>query len=136
MSANIDQLAPTESLIDLTRYSNDEFVLPDHTISGLFDDLLLVEFLDVSQDGTAVKRGDIWVPLNTAPRAWRVGKVLVKGNRCKNVDVDQIIIFPGDKGIPISNIQYFDGDKNVQIVKHGIFLNEDRLFGACVSNDQ
>jgi hypothetical protein len=136
MSANIDQLAPTKSLIDLTRYTSDEFVLPDHIISSLFDDLILVEFTDVSQDGTAVKRGDLWVPLNTAPRAWRVGRILVKGNRCKNIDVNQMIIFPGDKGVPISNIQYYDDDKKVQTVKHGIFLNEDRLFGACVPDDR
>lgn len=136
MSANIDQLAPTESLIDLSRYTDDEFVLADHTLTNLFDDLLLVEFLDVSQDGTAVKRGDIWVPLNTAPRAWRVGKVLVKGNRCKNVEVNQTIIFPGDKGVPITNVYYVDAEGETQKVKHGIFLNEERLFGACVPNDQ
>ena len=136
MSANIDQLAPTKSLIDLTRYNNDEFVLPDHVVTELFDDLILAEFIDVSQDGTAIKRGDIWVPLNTAPKAWRIGRVLVKGKQCKNIEIDQLIIFPSDKGVPVSGLQYKSAEGKTEHVKYGIFLNEERLFGACTPNDQ
>lgn len=135
MSANIDQLAPTKSLIDLSRYNNDEFALPDHVITELFDDLILAEFIDVSQDGSAIKRGDIWIPLNTAPKAWRVGRVLLKGGNCTNIKLDQHIVFPSDKGVPVSGLQYKDEAGETKTVKHGIFLNEERLFGACISND-
>jgi hypothetical protein len=136
MSKNIDQLAPTKSLIDLSRYTSDEFTLPDQTVTKLFDDLILAEFIDVSQDGTAIKRGDIYVPLNTAPKAWRVGTVLMKGGNCSNVELGDQIIFPSDKGVPVSGLTYTDKDGNTQTVKYGIFLNEERLFGACTPNDQ
>ena len=136
MSANIDQLAPTKSLIDLTRYSADEFTLQYHVVTSLFDDLLLAEYTDVSPDGTAIKRGDIWIPLNTAPKAWRIGKVLIKGSGCKNVTVGEHIVFPCDKGVPVSKLQYKTKSGKVETVKYGIFLNEERLFGACVPNDQ
>jgi hypothetical protein len=136
MSKNIDQLAPTESLIDLTRYTNDEFTLPDHVITELYDDLILVEYTDINEDGTAIKRGNIWIPLNAAPKAWRVGRVLVAGKLCKNVKVGSTIIFPCDKGVPISKLQYRDADKAVKLVQYGIFLNEERLFGACEPVDE
>ena len=136
MSANIDQVTPTESLIDLTRYVGDEFVLPDYIITNLFDDLLLAEYVDVSPDGNAIKRGGIYVPLNTAPRAWRVAKVLIVGNKCNNVKVGDHIIFPGDKGIPVSKLQYCNTESGeTSIVATGIFLNEERLFGVCAPID-
>jgi hypothetical protein len=130
MSANIDQLAPTKSLIDLTKYSTDEFTLPDHAITDLFDDLILAEYTDVSQDGTAIKRGDIWVPLNSTPKAWRIGKVLKVGKNAKNVTEGQDIVFPSDKGVPVTKLQYIDNDGKTQRVEYGVFLNEERLFGA------
>ena len=132
MSANIDLLTPTKSLIDLSRYSDDEFLLPDHVITTLFDDLILAEYIDVSPDGQAIKRGDIWIPLNTKPKAWRVGKVVIAGTGCKNVKVGDNIVFPNDKGVPISKLQYGikkGKEDEVHTIKYGIFLNEERLFG-------
>tara|TARA_R110001606_G_scaffold345816_1_gene494710 strand:+ start:72 stop:482 length:411 start_codon:yes stop_codon:yes gene_type:complete len=131
MSANIDQLAPTKSLIDLSKYSTDEVSLQDHKLTDLFDDLILAEYTDISQDGSAIKRGDIWVPLNATPKAWRIGRVLIKGAATKNVDVGQQIVFPSDKGIPVTKLQYVDSEGNTQRVEHGVFLNEERLFGTC-----
>lgn len=132
MSANIDQITPTESLIDLSRYVGEEFVLPDHAINTLFDDIILAEFVDVSPDGNAIKRGDIWIPLNTAPRAWRVAKALVVGSGCKNINVNDLIVFPGDRGIPVSKLQYTSNETgDTSIVTNGIFVNEERLFGVC-----
>lgn len=130
MSANIDQLVPTESLIDLTQYTGSEFALPDYILTTLFDDLILAQYTDVSDDGNAIKRGNIYVPLNTAPRAWRTAKVIMTGAKCSNVDVGDIVVFPGDNGIPVNNLQY-SSDGIDTIVEHGIFLNEDRLFGVC-----
>lgn len=133
MSANIDQLTPTESLIDLSRYTGSEFTLPDYQISKLFDDLILAEFLDVSPDGDAIKRGDIYIPLNAAPKAWRVGQVHLLGEKCNNVQVGDTIVFPSDKGIPVTNLQYKTSDGSSKTVKNGIFLNQERLFGVCES---
>lgn len=135
MSANIDQITPTESLIDLSKYVGDEFVLPDHQLTTLFDDIILAEFTDVSPDGNAIKRDGIFIPLNTAPRAWRVGRVLMTGEGCKNVKPGDSIVFPGDRGIPVTRVQYKDSNGDTQTVKNGLFLNEERLFGVCASTE-
>lgn len=131
MSANIDQLTPTESLIDLSRYTGSEFTLPDFQLTKLFDDLILAEFLDVSPDGDAIKRGDIFIPLNAAPKAWRVGVVHLLGDKCDGVEVNDMIVFPSDKGVPVTNLQYTNVDGESKTVKNGIFLNQERLFGVC-----
>lgn len=135
MSANIDQLTPTESLIDLSKYTGSEFTLPDYQITKLFDDLILAEYVDVSPDGDAIKRGDIFIPLNAAPKAWRVGKVHLLGEKCENVQVDDVIVFPSDKGVPVTNLQYTSTTGESKTVKHGIFLNQERLFGVCKPTD-
>lgn len=136
MSTNIDQITPTESLIDLSKYVGDEFALPDHVITTLFDDLILAEFVDVSPDGNAIKRGNIYIPLNTAPRAWRVAKVLIVGCKCTNVKPGDTIVCPGDRGIPVTKIQYQTSQGDTRVVTNGLFLNEERLFGMCESIDQ
>ena len=50
--------------------------------------------------------------------------------------VNTNIIFPSDKGVPVSNLKYKNSDGEECVVKYGIFLNEERLFGACVPNDE
>ena len=126
MSANIDQLTPTESLIDLSNHSDNDFGLSDYDLCGLFDDLLLAEFVDETTDGDIIRDGVI-VPANTIQRAWRVGQVIMAGVGCKNTKPGDHIIFPHDKGIPISGIT-IEGHGEL---RHGIFLNEERLFGKC-----
>ena len=135
MSANIDQLTPTKSLIDLTKYTEDDFNIPDHKITRLFDDLILAEYSDVSPDGTAIERGGIFIPLNSAPKAWRIAKVLMTGAKCENVKVGDSIVFPSDKGVPVSKLQ-FTNNKTTEIVAQGVFLNEERLFGVCQKVDE
>lgn len=126
MSANIDQLTPTKSLIDLSTHSDNDFGLSDYDLTGLFDDLLLAEYVDETLDGDIIRDGVI-VPANTIQRAWRVGRVIVAGTGCKNVVKGDHIIFPHDKGIPISGITVSGHGR----LNHGIFLNEERLFGKC-----
>ena len=89
----------------------------------------------MSPDGNAIKRGGIYIPLNTAPRAWRVGRVLLVGDKCKNVKPGDSIVFPGDRGIPVSKLQYQDDTGDNHVVTNGIFLNEERLFGVCAAID-
>lgn len=131
MSANIDQLIPTKSLIDLTTHSDNDFGLADYDLCSLFDDLLLAEFADETIDGDIIRDGVI-VPANTIQRAWRVGRVILAGTGCKNVKTGDHIIFPHDKGIPISGITIEGHGK----LEHGIFLNEERLFGVCKPKDE
>lgn len=131
MSANIDQLTPTESLIDLSTHSDNDFGLANYDITSLFDDLLLAEYTDETIDGDVIRDG-IVVPANTIQRAWRVGKVILAGHGCKNVKAGDHIVFPHDKGIPITGITVTGVGK----IRHGIFLNEERLFGVCTPKDE
>lgn len=131
MSANIDQLTPTKSLIDLSTHSDNDFGLTDYDLCSLFDDLLLAEYVDETLDGDIIRDGVI-VPANTIQRAWRVGRVILAGVGCKNVKTGDHIIFPHDKGIPISGVT-IDGHGKLE---HGIFLNEERLFGVCKPKDE
>jgi hypothetical protein len=131
MSANIDQLAPTRSLIDLSRYSDNDFGLHDFDLCELFDDLILAEYLDQSDDGETIMRDGVLVPTNAVTRAWRIGRVILAGRKCDNVKPGDQIMFPHDKGIPVKGITV-EGHGEL---KHGIFLNEERLFGVVKAKE-
>jgi hypothetical protein len=57
---------------------------------------------------------------------WRIAKVILAGPDCKTVTEGDIIVFPNDKGIQVSNLNDY---KNV------VFLNESRIFGVCEPKD-
>lgn len=125
--ASIDNLAPTKSLIDLSTHVNDDFGIEDYELSFLFDDILLVQYVDEGDDGTSIKRGGIYVPINAATKAWRKARVIMAGPEVKYCKKGDIVIFPNDKGIPVANIEVAGEGR----VRKGIFLNEARLFGIC-----
>lgn len=115
------RLPPLTGLPDLDVYS--DCPLPeDYEIVELLGDVIMVEYADLSEDGSSIKRGSIHLPESIIERrAWRVGKVLLTGPQVQQVKVGHYIIFPGDKGLPA--IQR-NGKKVV-------FLNEQRIFGIC-----
>lgn len=128
--ASIDSLATKRSLIDLDGHSDGDFGLGDeYTLSFVFDDILLVEFIDEDSDGAGdlIQRDGIFVPTNTLSKAWRKGKVILAGPEAKYAKVNDIVMFPNDKGAPVSNME-IDG---VGKIGKGMFLNEQRLFGIC-----
>jgi len=56
--ANIDVLAPKKSLIDLTDSHNnslDGIIDEDYELGFLFDDIILVEFIDEVSDGQVMQ---------------------------------------------------------------------------------
>ena len=124
--ANIDAIAPKKSLIDLETHLEDQFTLLGYKLSQLFDDIILAQYVD-TDDNEAVSRNGVIVPLNAATKAWRLGRVILAGPNCRYTELGDIVCFPNDKGIPVSNI-HVDG---VGIIKHGMFLDESRLFGIC-----
>jgi cellobiose-specific phosphotransferase system component IIB len=72
-------------------------------------------------------RSGIAVPVAQVHNAWRKGKVILKGPNVKQCKVGDIVVFPNNMGIPISNLDVTDHGK----VKNGLFLNEQRMFGIC-----
>jgi hypothetical protein len=108
--------------VQLDHYIGSSMNLEDWTLTKVLDDILMCQYIDVNEDGTEVKRGSIWVPINTVNFTWRLAKVILCGPDCKTVKQDDIIMFPNDKGIQVANMNDM---KNI------VFLNESRIFGVC-----
>lgn len=135
--ANIDILAPKKSIIDLADSHNttmDGIIDEDYNLSFVFDDIILVEYIDEVSDGQgdAVLRGGVYIPTNAVQRAWRKGKIILAGPECKYAKKDDIVVFPNNLGVGISNVEIGDHGK----LRKGIFLNESRLFGIATKNDE
>lgn len=128
-------MGPLESndrgLIKLDSYTRDGFTLGDYDLTMVFDDIILVQFTDLSEDGTTIFRNGIVLPINTVQKAWRIGRVILAGPNCKFTKVDNFVCFPNDKGIPVSNITV----AGLGVLKNAIFLNEDRIFGICTPRE-
>lgn len=110
--------------VQLDNYIGNELNLDGWNITKVLDDILMCQYIDVNEDGTEIRRGSIWVPINTVNFTWRLAKVLLAGPDCKTVKENDIIVFPNDKGISVANMNNL---KNV------VFLNEGRIFGVCES---
>jgi hypothetical protein len=108
--------------VQLDNYLGSSMELSDWKLEKVLDDIIMCQYVDVNENGTEVKRGSIWVPINTVNFAWRVGKIILSGPNCKTVKEGDYVIFPNDKGIQVNNL---NGLKNI------VFLNESRIFGVC-----
>lgn len=113
-------------LVQIDNYKGSEFELDGWKLSRVLDDILMVQYADINEEGDLVKRGSMWVPIHAVNHVWRVGKVLLAGPNCKTVKEEDYIVFPNDKGIQVSNL---NGLKNI------VFLNESRIFGVCVPKE-
>ncbi len=135
--ASIDVLAPKRNLIDLVDSHNnslDGLIDQDYELGFLFDDIILVEYIDEVSDGQgdAVMRGGVYIPTNAVQRAWRKGRVILAGPECKYTKVNDIVIFPNNLGVGIGNADI----SGHGILKKGIFLNENRLFGIAKKKNE
>ena len=115
-----------KSLIDLTSNERQCLDFDGYILSKLFDVIILVELIDEDEQGN-IQRNGIYVPTSNTIKTWRKGKVVLKGKNTDQCDINDIVIFPHDKGIIVTNVDV----KNYGIVKKGMFLNQDRIFGVC-----
>jgi co-chaperonin GroES (HSP10) len=123
---SIDRLPSQKHLIDLSTHSEGDIGLTDDfELNFIFDDILLVEYVDENDEGE-IQRNGIFVPTNAVTKAWRKARVILTGPKTEYVKVGDVVIFPNNLGVSISNL-----DINGKKLKKGIFLNEDRLFGIC-----
>ena len=131
--ASIDLLAPKKSLIDLSTPAEGSFdsAIVGYQMNRLMEDVILCKYKDETEDGKALIRNGIHIPLNVDTKAWRIGEVLLAGTKCEFVKVGDHICFPNNLGIPISNIEV----EGIGRVKKGIFLNESRIFGIVKPYD-
>lgn len=128
---SIDVLAPLRSHIDLSdRSLPTDFGLEDYVLSKLMDDVMLLEFCDLQsgEDGVEyVLRGGIAVPTTQVHNMWRKGRVVLKGPNVRYTEVGEIVVFPANMGIQVTNIEVENHGK----IQKGLFLNEQRMFGIC-----
>jgi cellobiose-specific phosphotransferase system component IIB len=99
------------------------------------DDVILVEYADLhgGEDGSEyIMRGGIAVPVNQVHNAWRKGRVILIGARVQYAKLGDIVVFPNNMGIPVSNLNIENHGK----VKKGLFINEQRIFGICKPIDK
>jgi len=116
------------SLIDLDTYHNDSFSLYGYKLNKVLDDILLVQYVDLSEDGKSVIRNGILIPLAQVQKTWRLARVILAGPLCKYAEPGDIVCFPDDKGIKVDNISI----KGIEgSVKDCVFLNEQGIFGVC-----
>ncbi len=131
---SIDILAPQRSHIDLAdRGLPTDFGLDDYTLTKLMDDVMLLEFCDlvsVDSGDEYIQRGGIIIPVTQVHNMWRKGKVILKGPRVNFTEVGEIVMFPANMGVQISNVEV----EGYGTVKKGLFLNEQRMFGVCKEN--
>lgn len=130
MALSVDILETQKSLIDLTSHSDGNFGFgEDYKLSFLFEDIILVEFIDEVNDGhgDVIMRNGLFIPTNAVTKAWRKAKVILAGPSAQHAKVNDIVIFPNDKGVSVSNVEV----EGYGLLKKGMFLNEKRLFGIC-----
>jgi hypothetical protein len=126
---SVDALGPVQkSLIDLSSVPKNSFnsLFVGFDLEVLLDDVILLEFVDEGDSGNEIIRNGILVPINADTKAWRIGRVILAGNNVRLVKRGDHVCFPNNLGIPIANIDVV----NHGTVKHGIFLNEQRIFGV------
>ena len=115
-------------VINFDDYRNDNFTLFGFKLSQVLDDVILIQYADAGDErGDTVLRNGIAIPLAHVEKAWRIGKVVLAGPKCKHVKKNDFVCFPSDKGLPCSNLDV-DG---VGVLKDSTFLNESRVFGIC-----
>jgi hypothetical protein len=128
---SIDVLPPQASHINLAdKGLPTDFGLEDYSLTRLMDDVMLIEYCDLqdNNDGVEyVKRGGILLPTAQIQNMWRKGKVILKGPRVQFTQVGEIVMFPANMGVGISNVEV----TGFGLVKKGLFINEQRMFGVC-----
>jgi hypothetical protein len=97
-------------------------MLDGWNLTKVLDDILMCQYIDTNENGTEVKRGSLYVPINVTTFAWRLAKVILAGPKCSTVKEGDVIMFPNDKGLQVANLNNM---KNI------VFLNENRIFGVC-----
>ena len=115
--------------VQLDNYSGSEnFNLFGYELSEVLDDIILVRYVDCTDDGSEIIKDGVLVPINVSTFTWRIGEVILAGNNCKLVKKGDHVTFPNDKGIQVGNLIV----KDVGKLPNACFLNESRIFGVCV----
>ena len=121
---DITTVTGTRSLIDLSDIANTTVELNDWVLKRTFDDIILVELIDENEN-SEVERDGLFLPGSVMKHLWRKGKVILTGQGVELCKVNDIVMFPNDKGVLVTNVEV----ENYGKIRKGMFLNERRIFG-------
>lgn len=114
-------------LIDLTSIKDHTgFDLDGYVVSSVFDDIVLVDMIDVDDNGL-IKKDALYVQTSKTIKTWRKGKIALKGKLVDQCNIGDVVIFPNDNGIQVSNLNV----KDYGLIKRGIFISSNKLFAVC-----
>tara|TARA_R110000744_G_scaffold10369_4_gene32307 strand:- start:17036 stop:17461 length:426 start_codon:yes stop_codon:yes gene_type:complete len=132
---DIDDLRVNKTLLSFDNaIENNDFGIDDMHVTKVMSDVILAEFIDATSAGEIMRNG-ILVPSTAALGAWRKAKVLIVGKSVQGIEVGDIVLLPGDKGIHISNVQVLARDSlEPYTVMKGLFISEDRVLATCSMN--
>lgn len=122
--------------INLKDYDDNTLNLDGYELTFVYDDVVLVEYVDEGGEKGEINRGGIIIPISNKDKAskpWRIGKVLLAGPTCQYTKVGDLVQFPDDKGLKAGNI---DVENVGKTAKRVVFLNESRLFGKVKPKKQ
>ena len=127
MRESIDKLIPERGLIQLSAETSIDFNIDDFQLSRLNGDVLLCEYIDITEDGDSIYRNGLHVPIHSQTKAWRKARVVLTGQDTQWSSVGDVVIFPNNFGVEVHKMDV----KGHGSLKNGVFLNESRIFGAC-----
>ena len=121
---DITTVTGTRSLIDLSDIASTTVELNDWVLKKTFDDIILVELIDENEN-SEVEQDGLYLPGSVMKYLWRKGKVILVGQGVELCKVNDILMFPNDKGVQVTNVEV----ENYGKIRKGMFLNERRIFG-------
>ena len=69
-----------KGLVQLDNYTGEEnFSLFGYQLTQVLDDIVLIKYVDCSDDGTEILKNGIYVPINATTFTWRIGEVVLAG---------------------------------------------------------
>ena len=106
-----------------------DMALRGYTVKKLYDDFVFANYIDI--DNGFIKSASGLVTVDTSSnKTWRKARVIMVGPACRATSVNDIILFPNDKGLPAGEVEYNDVDGSIKVAKNGIFLSEHRIFAT------
>ena len=73
MIARPEQEDLVRGLVQIDKYKGNDFELNGWNLTKVLDDILMVQYVDINEAGTEIKRGNIWLPINAVQHTWRIG---------------------------------------------------------------
>lgn len=117
----------SEINLDKGLYTGDIGLGNEYYADLVYDDIILVKYIDINLGGQR-EEGGLIIPELTNDLHWRKGEVLMVGPLVQNCKPGDLVVFPNDKGLPSTTISFLNKNGKVEEATNVIFLNEHKLF--------